>query len=91
MGDYFTDILLVLSVIAAPIIFGVLLYYGITMKEHRHHEAELAAERDRKPQGRAAPRKLYDAPEAESPAANTKAVQPDRPIDVVKNSTGTSP
>lgn len=36
MDGYLNDILLALSVIAAPIIFGVLLYYGLT--DRHHHE-----------------------------------------------------
>ncbi len=38
MNDYLNDILLILSVIAAPIILGVLLYYGMTIAEHRNHD-----------------------------------------------------
>lgn len=40
MDDYLSDILLALSVIGAPIIFGTLLYYGMTISERRNHKAE---------------------------------------------------
>ncbi|MBS0252937.1 MAG: hypothetical protein JSR78_17915 [Proteobacteria bacterium] len=38
MDGYLNDILLALSVIAAPIIFGLLLYYGLTINDRHHHE-----------------------------------------------------
>lgn len=37
MDGYLNDILLALSVIAAPIIFGLLLYHGLAIKDHHHH------------------------------------------------------
>jgi len=34
--EYVSEFLLVLSVIGAPIILGVLLFYGMTLSEHMH-------------------------------------------------------
>lgn len=38
MDGYLSDVLLALSVIAAPIIFCMLLYYGLTIKDRHHHD-----------------------------------------------------
>ena len=41
MNGYVRDVLLGVSLIGPPIIFGTLLYYGLTLKErHHHHESE---------------------------------------------------
>ncbi|SFV34548.1 hypothetical protein SAMN04488557_2359 [Hyphomicrobium facile] len=37
MDQYLNELLLLLSVIAAPIILGALLFYGMTISERRHH------------------------------------------------------
>lgn len=45
MDGYVTDILLALSLVAAPVIFGLLLYYGLTIKDRHHHEDDGAENR----------------------------------------------
>lgn len=37
VDQYVNELLLLLSVIGAPIILGALLFYGITITERRHH------------------------------------------------------
>ena len=37
VDQYLNELLLLLSVIGAPIILGALLFYGITISERRHH------------------------------------------------------
>lgn len=49
VDQYLNELLLLLSVIGAPIILGALLFYGITVSERRHH-----SERDDSPSHRAA-------------------------------------
>ncbi|MBS0235264.1 MAG: hypothetical protein JSR99_17490 [Proteobacteria bacterium] len=74
MDDYLSDILLALSVIGAPIIFGTLLYYGTTISERRNHKVEEKqrtatapekplAERERRERSRAAERPARPPPE----------------------------
>jgi hypothetical protein len=84
VSEYLSDFLLLLSVIGAPIILGVLLFYGMTASERRRHNAEndwRAAD---------ATRKVYGA-EEQKRRAQEKAVETSRrPLDSIKRKTGTS-
>lgn len=83
MNEYLSDILLILSVIAAPIILGVLLYYGMTISERRHHDDAGKKRAESGPaMARPAPRerRLKENPNERSA----------RPIEVTKQRTGTS-
>jgi hypothetical protein len=40
VDGYPDDVLLVVSLIAAPIILCTLLYYGLTISHRRHHDAD---------------------------------------------------
>jgi hypothetical protein len=84
VNGYLRDFLLLLSVIGAPIILGLLLFYGMTISERRRHNAEngrLAAD---------ATRSVYAAEERKR-RAREKAVEASRrPLDVIKRKTGTS-
>ncbi|CAA2142079.1 hypothetical protein HYPP_03107 [Hyphomicrobium sp. ghe19] len=37
MDQYLNELLLLLSVIGAPIVLGALLFYGMTISERRHY------------------------------------------------------
>lgn len=83
MNEYLNDILLTLSVIAAPIILGVLLYYGMTISERRNHE-------DGGKRGtEAGPGKRRSAPN-EKRAKDSANERPARSLEVPKQRTGTS-
>jgi hypothetical protein len=84
VGEYIDDILLVLSVIGAPIVLGMLLFYGMTITERRHHDA------DAKKQTDDATRDLYAAAERERRAKEKSVGRSDRPLDLIKHRTGTS-
>lgn len=45
MDGYVSDVLLALSVLAAPTIFCLLLYYGLTIKD-RHRQCDAGPEDD---------------------------------------------
>jgi hypothetical protein len=40
VGDYVSDILLGLSLMGAPIVFGMLLFYGLSISDHHHHSGD---------------------------------------------------
>ncbi len=84
MSEYVLDILLILSQVGAPIIFGMLLFYGVTTSERRRHDAVPRADADPampKP-GASAQRKRHE---------NGKTATPQRrPDDFVKHRIGTS-
>lgn len=83
MNEYLNDILLILSVIASPIILGVLLYYGMTISKRRNHD-DVGKKRTEAGPGRARPvpreRRAKGGPDEQSA----------RPLEVPKQRTGTS-
>lgn len=83
MNEYLNDILLILSAIAAPIILGFLLYYGMTISERRNHDDSGKRRTEAEP-GKARPapreRRARDGPNERSA----------RPLEVPKQRTGTS-
>lgn len=38
MSDYVSDVLLVLSLVGAPIVLGMLLFHGLSISDHRHRD-----------------------------------------------------
>jgi hypothetical protein len=84
VDDYISDILLVLSVIGAPIVLGLLLFYGMTMTERRHHGA------DTEKRTEAARQKPYVPPEQDRRAKEKAARPSNRLLDMTKHGTGTS-
>lgn len=83
MNEYLNDILLILSVIAAPIILGVLLYYGMTISERRNHDD---SEKRRTESGPAKARPAPRDRRAKEPPNERSA----RPLEVPKQRTGTN-
>ncbi len=83
MGEYLTDILLILSLIGAPIILGTLLYYGMTISERRHHGSGDKPQTDKTPE---------KAPAQREPGDKDKPVERSagRPLDLAKQRTGMS-
>jgi Flp pilus assembly protein TadB len=84
VSGYFSDFLLVLSVIGAPVILGTLLFYGMTTSERRHRTAEDERLVEK------ATKEIYAAEERSRRARERAAETSRRPLDVVKRKTGTS-
>lgn len=80
VGDYLDEVLLVLSVIGAPIILATLLYYGVTISERHNHNG---ADRTR---GANAARKPPD--ERQSRDRDRSSERQRRPLELAKQRAG---